>query len=59
MKASMKEILRRGAIILTMTAFCITGSYVLAQHRNELAEDTAAKTAAPVVCIDAGHGASR
>ena len=43
MKASMKEILRRGAIILTMTAFCITGSYVFAHHRNELAEEAAAK----------------
>ena len=56
MKDSMKEILRRGAVILTMTAFCITGSYVFAHHRNELAEEAAAKTAAPVVCLDAGHG---
>ena len=59
MKASMKEILRRGAIILVLTAFCITGSYVFAHHRNELAEEAAANTAAPVVCLDAGHGASR
>ena len=59
MKASMKEILRRGAIILTMTAFCITGSYVFAHRRAEIAMETAAKTAAPVVCLDAGHGASR
>ena len=59
MKASMKEILRRGAAILTMTAFCITGSYVFSHRKAEIAMETAAKTAAPVVCIDAGHGASR
>ena len=59
MKASMKEILRRVTVILALIAFCITGSYVFSHRKAEIAMETAAKTAAPVVCIDAGHGASR
>ena len=58
MKTSVKEILRRGAIILVLTAFCITGSYVFSHRRAEIAMETAAKIATPVVCLDAGHGAS-
>ena len=59
MKEDKKVILRRVSMILMMTAFCITGSCVFPHRRAEIAMETAAKTVAPVVCIDAGHSASR
>ena len=59
MNKSMKEILRRGTLILALIAFCITGGIVCSHRQAELAEPTAAKTPAPVIVLDAGHGASR
>jgi len=46
MKSELKRILRRGALIVTLTAFCISGSYVFA-HTS---------ASAPVIVLDAGHG---
>ena len=58
MKANMKQILRRGALILTLTAFCITGSYIFAHRKGEAAMPTAGQESAPVIVLDAGHGES-
>ena len=59
MKANLKQILRRGALILTLTAFCITGSYIFAHRKAEIALPTAGQGTAPVIVLDAGHDASR
>ena len=58
MNKSMKHILRRGGMLLALTAFCITGSYVFSHRRAEPAIPTAGTEAPPVIVLDAGHGES-
>ncbi len=58
MKSELKRILRRSALIVTLTAFCISGSYVFAHKHPEAAEQASASASAPVIVLDAGHGAS-
>ena len=53
MKASMKEIILRTAPLFALTAFCIKGSYGFPHRKAEIAMETAAKNAAPVVSLDA------
>lgn len=58
MNKNMKQILRRGGMLLALTAFCITGSYVFSQRKSEIAVQTAGTEAPPVIVLDAGHGES-
>lgn len=58
MKNVYKTILRRGAMLLMLIAFCITGSYIFSHRHAEAALPAEAKAAAPVIVLDAGHGAS-
>jgi hypothetical protein len=58
MNKSMKQILRRAGMLLALTAFCITGSYVFSHRRAEPSIPTAGTEAPPVIVLDAGHGES-
>ena len=58
MNKSMKQILRRAGMLLALTAFCITGSYVFSHRKAEPAVQTAGPEAPPVIVLDAGHGES-